>query len=1038
MGGSHGHTHGQGGLAARCGGLDHHGDGYTPEQRAALDRVLAFNRRMAEAVDAGLDLAETTRFLDPDPLRYMWVDEGQGTLERVVGAAEALLERAPRLPGHERRTAEPVGGAQHAGRPSVALAPDGTRLLAWLEWVPDTGDLVRAVLLPPGAAVRDARPEVVSVGVADAFRPTAVVTADGVPWVFYGCRREDRVDVWATSWRDDRWSRPERVGDSDPPAFNQEVVAHADGTLEVVWQGRHKDRFGAFSRTHDGSAWGARVLVSAGVEANVWDPTVAGFADGAAAYAWSEYRDGAYRIAFRRRDAAGLLGPVRALTSGTDYALHPHLAVTRDQQLWCAYDVLTVAGHGGSGPTRLRPDAEVGADPLHAAGQRAAGQSVPPELLPEVSASVRVLRVEDDAVREAPGQVAPGLNVVPSGLPRLAATDDGGLLLAYRVHRQLPLMTYYWEVATQALGPGGWLPPSTYAGTDGTLEEVALAAGPGGGVLAAQTDARLERALRWTEGFGGRECPYLLEHQGAVVWHGVHGVGAVVTADVPGAGPVPAGDALGQATAVSVSRDRVEARRWAGGERRERYVAQVGSRDLTLYWGDLHRHSLVSRCTAGDEPSLEDFYRYAWDVCEYDFWAVTDHSENSSAFQWWSIQKIADLLHVPDRFVPLYGFEWTSADTGHQNVIYGDVARGAPIYSAFAQGTTEPEGLWRRLAAHPDFPAVTIPHHPGSAMVHNDWDYHDPRFSRLVEVFQACRGSYEADGCFRQYSDGTRLGTFTLDGLRRGHRFGLIASSDHGHGASYVGAFARTLTRADVFEALYERRTFAATTRDVVVDLRMGEVFMGEEAPPGTPRSFTVHAEGYAELARVDIVRDGEVVHSLQPNLGLPGGWVRVPLRVEWGRAEGTTEWAGVLRLSGGARVLRTPYWSPEIVAVDHTTVAWQATTHSFGEPYGSQRGGVEVTLIGPPDGVAGVTVGARRASRTLAALLDPGGHDVPGGPGRLRLQPGTGGLTGLGTRTADVAWTDADTRPRFYYARVVQVDGEMAWSSPIWASDPA
>jgi hypothetical protein len=554
-------------------------------------------------------------------------------------------------------------------------------------------------------------------------------------------------------------------------------------------------------------------------------------------------------------------------------------------------------------------------------------------------------------------------------------------------------------------------------------------------VVVAQTDARLERALQWTEGFGGRECPYLLEHQGSVVWHGVHGVGTVVTADVPAAGPVPSdAEALGAGTPLVVSDTRVEARRWAGGRRRDRYVAQVGSRDLTLYWGDLHRHSLVSRCTAGDEPSLEDFYRYAWDVCEYDFWAVTDHSENSSAFQWWSIQKIADLLHVPDRFVPLYGFEWTSADTGHQNVIYGDVRRGAPIYSAFAAGTTEPSGLWQRLAAHPDFPAITIPHHPGSAMVHNDWDYHDPRFSRLVEVFQACRGSYEADGCFRQYSDGTRTGTFTLDGLHRGHRFGLIASSDHGHGASYVGAFARSLCRADVFEALYERRTFAATTRDVVVDFRMGEVFMGEEAPPGAERSFRVHAEGYTDLARVDVLRDGQVVHAVEPDLGLPAGWVRVPLRVEWGAADGTTVWDGALDLAGGARVLRTPFWSPEVVAVSDTSVAWRATTRSFGEPYGSQRGGVELTLVGPADATARVTVGPRRARLTLGGLLDRRGHEVPGGPGRLRLQPGTGGLTSLGTQVLDVAWTDPAPGDGFYYARVVQVDGEMAWSSPIWA----
>ncbi len=138
---------------------------------------------------------------------------------------------------------------------------------------------------------------------------------------------------------------------------------------------------------------------------------------------------------------------------------------------------------------------------------------------------------------EPPGELARGLNVVPSALPRLQATADGGLVVAYRVHRQLPLMTYYWEAAAQVLGPDGWCPPMTFGGTDATLEEVSLAAGPTGALLATQADGRLSRALHWSEGFGGRECPYLADHHGAVIWHGVHGAGQVVLTTVASAGP---------------------------------------------------------------------------------------------------------------------------------------------------------------------------------------------------------------------------------------------------------------------------------------------------------------------------------------------------------------------------------------------------------------------------------------------------------------------------------------------------------------------
>ena len=1020
-----------------CGGPDHHRGDYTPQQRADLDLVLDFNRRMSDLINLGHDVTAVESFLDPDPLRYMWVDEGSGRIAEVIAAAHLVLDQAPRPDGHGRASTTTVTGSVNAARPSIAVH-ERIRLVAWVEWLPGQGDVVRAVLETGNERVPSA--EVVSGAVTDVFRPTALITADGVPWIFYGRRSAGGVSVWGTRWSaTDGWGEPEPVSDTEHPSFNQEAVAHRDGSVELCWQGRQGDRFAIFSRRHAAGGWEPTETVSVGVEANVWDPTLAAFDDGATAYGWSEYVAGSYRVVVRRRDADGALGEPQDLTSGTDYALHPHLAVTRDQQLWCAFDLITVTGHGGSGPTKLRPAAEVGADPAVLEGLRAGGESVPPELLPDVQASIQVVAVTDDGVLAAPGELAERLDVVPSGLPKLVATDDGGLVVAYRVHRRLPLMTYYWEVATQVLAAGGWLPPTTYSGSDGTLEEISIAADGDGAVVAAQTDARLQVSLDWTEGFGGRECPYLHEHHGSVVWHGVHGVGSVVLGQVASAGPAVSAAFTGARTTRVHSGDRRDARRWVEPDvqQTERYTLRSGDRDLKLYWGDLHRHSLVSRCTSGDEPSLEDFYRYAWDVCEYDFWAVTDHSENSSDHQWWSIQKIADLFHVNQRFVPLYGFEWTSAASGHQNVIYGDVARGAPIFSAFAEGTTDPAGLWDQMTEHPEFPAITIPHHPGSAMVYNDWDYHHPDYSRLVEIFQACRGNYEALGSFRQYSDATREGTFALDGLLRGHKFGFIASSDHGHGASYVGAYAESLDRASVFDALHSRRTFAATTRDVLLDVRLGDTLLGEEVTMDGPRTFSIHAEGYTDVARVDLLRDGEVVLVTEPGHPVPAGHLSVPLRVEWGGADETTNWDGRVTVAGG-EIVQTPFWSPDITSASTSEVGWACTTYSFGEPYGSQRGGVELTVVGPPEATVTVHLGGASLDVTIADLDRQPVHEVAVLGGHLRLQPGIGGLTGLGTRSLDLTWTDPAPpldRTAFYYARVFLVDGEMAWSSPIWVT---
>ena len=1026
-----------------CCGLDHHSGEYTHQQRADLDLVLAFNRTMAAAIDDCRDVSAVELLLDPDPLRYMWVDEGAGRLPAFLGAAARALTDAPPLDGHARRPGATVWASGTSARPAVAATPAGAVLHAWVEWLEGRGDQVLALLRGADGA-GDPEPVALSGPPADCFRPTVTFDVAGRAWVLWSRADGGAVTIWCRRYEDGAWTPEEQVARTAHPSFNQECLAHADGSVEVVWQAPVGERFGVWSRRWRAGAWHEGRLVSGaadedGAAANVWDPAVAALPGGGTAYAWCEYAAGSYRIVVRRAAADGALTPAQALTGGTDYALHPSLAATPAGDLWCAFDVISVAGHGGSGPTRLRPTAQLGPN-TRLPGTRPSGEAVPAELRPEISACVRVLRLPadgapDEGLAEAAGVLAPGLDVVPGGLPRLVSDASGSLVLAYRVHRRLPLMTYYWEVATQVLGPSGWSAPTTYGGSDGTLEEPALAALPDGALLAWQTDGRLERSLTWTEGFGGRDCPVLLEHHGEVVWHGMHGAGSVRGAAVPGAGPAAAAHPVGE---LVVSDERLEARAWAGPGARshaDRYTTSVDGTELQLYWGDLHRHSLISRCTSGDEPSLEDFYRYSWDVCEYDFWAVTDHSENSTAYQWWSIKKVADLFRVDGRFVPFYGFEWTGLG-GHQNVVYGDVGRDAPIFSAYAAGSETPDQLWKGLAEHPDHPAVTIPHHPGSAMVPYDWSYGDDRFLRVVEVFQACRGNYEDDGCFRQYSDGTLPGTFVLDGLRRGQRFGFLASSDHGHGAAYVGAYAERLDRGAVFDALQRRRVFAATQRDVVVDVRVGDTFMGGETVQAGPVELTAHVRGYGELARIDVVRDGVVVHSELPDLDLPAGWLAVPLRLEWGHSDVTTDWAGRLQVTGGA-VLQTPYWSTDVTGVGEASVLWSSTTRSFGEPYGSQRGGVELTVLGPPDAQVEVVVGLGQVRIALGELA---GRVVPvplRGPGRLVLQPGAGGLAGMGTSERSLSWTDPVGGPAFYYVRAFQTDGEMAWSSPVWVDLP-
>ncbi|MGH3493415.1 MAG: hypothetical protein ACRDRL_19355, partial [Sciscionella sp.] len=158
-------------------------------------------------------------------------------------------------------------------------------------------------------------------------------------------------------------------------------------------------------------------------------------------------------------------------------------------------------------------------------------------------------------------------------------------------------------------------------------------------------------------------------------------------------------------------------------------------------------------------------------------------------------------------------------------------------------------------------------------------------------------------------------------------------------------------------------------------------------------------------------------------------------VRLEWGRGHATVAWDGTLAIDGG-EILQTPYWSPEVTDARPHHLSWAANTRTFGEPYGAQRGGIELTLLGPP--TAMVTL--RTAYGELRAPLgELAGRVTPmtlSCPGQFRIQPGFGGLSSIGGREHRVRFRDTVTEATFYYLRALQIDGEMAWSSPIWV-DP-
>jgi hypothetical protein len=182
-------------------------------------------------------------------------------------------------------------------------------------------------------------------------------------------------------------------------------------------------------------------------------------------------------------------------------------------------------------------------------------------------------------------------------------------------------------------------------------------------------------------------------------------------------------------------------------------------------------------------------------------------------------------------------------------------------------------------------PFITVPHHPSAASHPLNLDFHDPRYDRLYEVY-SCWGSSEYYGDFpRGVSDRLPSGDLR-DALRRGQRFGVIASSDghdghpgdaqsplvkHHHifhfcGSGRAAVLAHSLTREGVFDALHARRCYATTGPPIALQVTLNGAPMGSELPmldAGKRPLLQIACRATNGLTEVRIVKNATVVHTV-------------------------------------------------------------------------------------------------------------------------------------------------------------------------------
>lgn len=308
--------------------------------------------------------------------------------------------------------------------------------------------------------------------------------------------------------------------------------------------------------------------------------------------------------------------------------------------------------------------------------------------------------------------------------------------------------------------------------------------------------------------------------------------------------------------------------------------------DRNLFWGLLHGESERVDSTENIESCLRHFR----DEKTINFFASSpfEVGEETSNEIWKLISQNIQEFNEEDRFISLLGFQYKGEPKkeGVRQFIYLKDAK--PLIRQKEAKSSTLSKIYKSLSPKE---AIAIPTFTmgGSANCFNFEDF-NPEFERVVEIYNAWGSSEKtsAEGNKRPITGGleaSREGSI-LAALKKNCRFGFVAGGldDRGcYGNFYdsdqvqyspgmTGIMAKKYNRESLFEALYDRCCYATTGPRIIVGFYVAGFPMGSELntnlKPGliVNRHISGFVAGEADLALVEIIRNGEVLKSFSPN----------------------------------------------------------------------------------------------------------------------------------------------------------------------------
>lgn len=511
----------------------------------------------------------------------------------------------------------------------------------------------------------------------------------------------------------------------------------------------------------------------------------------------------------------------------------------------------------------------------------------------------------------------------------------------------------------------------------------------------------------------------------------------------------------------------------------------------SVFWGDLHNHSDLTYGHGSFEKALEnaaqslDFFT----ITPHAMWPDIDKLEGNEPLEWvidyhktafkrlrnpevWSdyIEQL-EKYNVPGKQVTFPSFEVHSLKYGDHVVVSRD-----PDLELPPAGTTIVE---LRDSVLDKESTIITPHGIGYQAGYRgyDWSYfkEGPQ-TPFVEVFSRHGGSEGSVGPFGMYHDmGPRDYDGSMEaGLKLGHKFGIMASSDShaghpgGFGDGRIAVLAEELGREAIWDAIRSRRVYATTGANILVDFRVDEAVMGEEIiDSGDSRSIRVSVEGMNQIDYVELVKNGETLHrehvSYTPRYDKESKQpLRAKIRFEFGwnqvASKDRIDWDGKIVLRGGRLLSATPQfrgapftspqkdfegneipwdsWVSRITETTSSSVSFSAKSESNPAPMQPVTQSIALDVKMRLDDSVIAQVNGAEISYTLAELLEGSQSQFMRGwlteaVSFNRAVPESGFKVEFELEDAPSASED------YYFLRVRQTDHQWAWSSPIWVRKP-